>query len=164
MAVKRDPVGPGQQSVWDYPRPAQCEPSRRHLVVEHGGGVIAETRAAFRVIETSHPPVYYFPPEGIVPGRLVKARKQSYCEWKGYAEYWDIVVDGVRVANAAWSYPDPSSAFQVMKDHIAFYPHLVDRCIADGVEIEPQPGNYYGGWITPDVVGPFKGGPGSDFW
>lgn len=162
--MERDPVGPGQESVWDYPRPARCERSSKHLIVEHSGEVIAETRAAFRVIETSHPPVYYFPPQDIASGKLVKTPKQTFCEWKGYADYWDIVVNHIRVSNAAWSYPDPSPAFRVMKDHVAFYPHLVDRCIADCAEIKPQPGNYYGGWITLDVVGPFKGEPGTEFW
>lgn len=164
MVVKRDPVGPGQESVWDYPRPALCERSTKHLVVEHNGEVIAETRAAFRVIETSHPPVYYFPPQDIEASKLVKSRKQTFCEWKGYADYWDLVFDSGRIVSAAWSYPDPSLAFRAMKDHVAFYPYLVDRCLADGVEVVPQPGNYYGGWITPDIAGPFKGEPGSEFW
>ncbi len=159
-----DPVRPGQESVWSYPRPAIAQPVSVHIVVEAGGRVIADTRRAVRTIETSHPPSYYIPPDDIVPGVLAKAAGSSLCEWKGMAVYFDVVAGDVRRAGAAWSYPDPTPPFAALRDHVAFYAGAMDACWVDGERVIPQPGGFYGGWITAAVAGPFKGVPGSRFW
>jgi len=156
--------GPGQESVWDYPRPPRVERSGRHVQVMFDGEVIADTRRAVRVLETSHPPVYYIPPEDIRPGTLVTTERTSWCEWKGQARYY-TVRSGDRVArDAAWTYPDPVPGYEAIKGHVAFYPAPMDGCYVDGERVRPQPGGFYGGWITDDVVGPFKGGPGTTGW
>jgi uncharacterized protein (DUF427 family) len=162
--VRPDPVGPGQESVWSYPRPPSAEVTGRHVVVELAGKVLADTRRAVRVCETSHPPVYYVPREDLTPGVLERGQGGSWCEWKGAATYWDAVVDGRRVAGVAWSYEDPSSGYEHLRGAVAFYPGLVDRAVVDGEQVRPQPGGFYGGWITDDVVGPFKGAPGTLGW
>ena len=163
-----DPVGPGAESFWDYPRPPRLEPVRERLRVVLGGAVIAETEAGFRVLETSHPPTYYLPPDAIVAGALANPRRGGICEWKGQAVYYDLVAgtgsDMVVIEDAAWSYPAPTPAFESLRDHIAFYAAPLDRCMVDDLPVVPQDGGFYGGWITPDLAGPFKGGPGSRFW
>lgn len=161
-----DPIkpGPGQESVWDYPRPAIAEPADAHIVIEHRGIVIADTRRAIRVLETSHPPQYYLPPDDIAKGVLERAPGKSLCEWKGQAKYWDVVAGGDRLAKVGWSYSEPMPGFRILADHIAFYPAPFDRITLDGEVVQPQPGEFYGGWITSKVVGPFKGVPGSRFW
>ncbi len=164
MPVRRDPVGPGQESVWDYPRPPSAEVVGRHVVVELGGQVLGETRRAIRVCETSHPPTYYVPRDDLAPGLLQRAAGGSWCEWKGSATYWDAVVAGRRVAEVGWSYEDPTPGFEHLAGAVAFYPGRVDRATVDGEVVRPQPGEYYGGWITDEVVGPFKGAPGTLGW
>jgi uncharacterized protein (DUF427 family) len=164
MQPRRHPVGPGQESVWDYPRPPSAEVTRRLVVVEAGGRAIAETRRAVRVCETSHPPVYYVPRDDIAAGVLERADGGSWCEWKGQATYWDVVVAGRRLHRAGWSYESPSRGYEHLRDAVAFYPGRVHRALVDGEEVRPQPGNFYGGWITDDVVGPFKGDPGTANW
>ena len=159
-----DPVGPGQESVWDYPRPPSAEVSVRHVVVELGGKVLADTVRAIRVCETSHPPVYYVPREDVADGVLEQARGGSWCEWKGEATYWDAVVDGRRVPAVGWSYENPSPRFDHLRGAVAFYPGRVDRATVDGEQVRPQAGGFYGGWITDEVVGPFKGDPGTLGW
>ncbi len=159
-----DPVKPGQESVWDYPRPAVAEPTTAHIVIEHGGRTIADTRSAIRVLETSHPPNYYIPPTDIAAGVLRRAGGSSFCEWKGAAKYWDVVVDNDVLEQVGWSYPNPTPAFAALANYIAFYAAPFDRCLVDGEEARPQPGEFYGGWITSKVAGPFKGIPGSRFW
>ncbi len=156
--------GPGQESVWDYPRPAICEPTTKHIQILFGGETIADTKGAFRVLETSHPPGYYIPPTDVNMSFLREEIRRSFCEWKGQARYWSVVVGDHVAQNAAWSYPEPSLEFQPMKDHIAFYPAMTTSCFVDGEKVIPQPGVFYGGWITSDVVGPFKGEPGTEFW
>lgn len=137
----------------------------RRIVVELAGRVVADTVRAVRVCETSHPPVYYVPREDIVPGALERAGGGgSWCEWKGAATYWDAVVDGRRTPSVGWSYEDPTPGYEALRGAVAFYPGKVDRAVVDGVEAQPQPGDFYGGWITPDVVGPFKGAPGTLGW
>ena len=159
-----DPVLPGQESVWSYPRPAIAQPTAAHLRVELGGRVVAETRHGVRTLETSHPPSYYFPREDIAPGCLRTISRRSVCEWMGEAEYFDVVA-GDRVAEAAgWSYPHPSPAFLPLAGFVAFYPGPMDACWVDGERVVPQPGRFYGGWITSRVAGPFKGGPGTAGW
>ena len=159
-----DPVGPGQESVWDYPRPPSAEETGRRVVVELGGRVVAATDRAVRVCETSHPPVYYVPREDVAEGVLQRAAGSSWCEWKGAATYWDAVVDGRRYPGVAWSYEDPVERYAVLRGAVAFYPSRVDRALVDGETVRGQAGDFYGGWITDEVVGPFKGEPGTWGW
>jgi uncharacterized protein (DUF427 family) len=159
-----DPVGPGQESAWDYPRPPRLEPVTEHLVVVLGAKTIADTTRGYRVLETSHPPNYYFPPGDVAAGAIELGTGGSFCEWKGRAHYF-TVLGGDRVErDAAWAYGTPSPAFSAIRDHVAFYAGRMDACFVDGERVVPQPGDFYGGWITSKVVGPFKGGPGSRGW
>jgi uncharacterized protein (DUF427 family) len=155
---------PGQESVWDYPRPPRLEATSRTLEVTLGGVTIARTTRALRVLETSHPPVYYFPPEHVQMRHLTVEAGSSVCEWKGTATYFAVEVDGRRVARAAWTYLRPTEAFTPLAGYIAFYAGKMDRCTVDGELVQPQPGGFYGGWITADIVGPFKGGPDTWGW
>jgi uncharacterized protein (DUF427 family) len=153
------------ESVWDYPRPPRVEPSGKRVRVVLGGEVVAETRRAQRVLETSHPPVYYVPIEDVAAGALEHARGTTFCEWKGRANYFDVLGgEGRRVERGAWTYRDPSPPFAVIKDAVAFYPALMDECTLDGELVEAQPGDFYGGWITSEIAGPFKGSPGTTGW
>ncbi len=156
--------GPGQESVWDYPRPPRVEPSSRHVVIRHRGQTIVDTRSAIRVLETSHPPSWYLPVAGFAPGVLRPASGSSYCEWKGAARYWDVVVGEDTLERVGWDYPDPAGGFEAIRDHVAVYAAPFDEVTIDGEPVTPQPGGFYGGWVTADVVGPFKGGPGSMGW
>ena len=162
--MKRVTPGPGQESVWDYPRPPLIERAGVRVRVEFHGAVLADTAQAVVVKETSHPPVYYVPPVDVAMPYLREASKSSYCEWKGRASYYDVEVDDRRVANAAWYYRDPVPAFVLLKDCIAFYPSKMDACYVDGERVQAQAGDFYGGWITSRVVGPFKGGAGTMGW
>lgn len=164
MRRQGDPVGLGQESVWSYPRPAIAELSPCHIVIEHSGRTIAETRSAVRTLETSHPPSYYIPPADIAPGVLRRADGSSLCEWKGAAVYWDVVVENSVLPRVGWSYTNPTPAFAMLRDHIAFYAGPFYRCTVDGEAVTPQAGSFYGGWITSRVLGPFKGGPGTNGW
>jgi uncharacterized protein (DUF427 family) len=151
--------GPGQESVWDYPRPPIPEAVSARIRVELDGVLVADTTAAIRVIETSHPPVYYVPPADVlVP--LVASRQRSFCEYKGMAGYYDVLSQ----REAAWFYPDPSPRFAALKDHVAFYPARMDACWVGDERVVPQEGDFYGSWVTSSVVGPFKGGPGTSGW
>lgn len=152
------------ESVWDYPRPPRLEPTLRHIVIRHAGYLVADTRDAYRVLETSHPPVYYLPPADVDRSLLVPASGSSYCEWKGMARYWDLVADEERLSRIAWSYPDPAPVFEAIRDHLAFYAGPLEACLVDGEQVQPQPGGFYGGWITGDLKGPFKGGEGTLGW
>ena len=164
MTVRADPVGPGQESVWAYPRPARAEAISRQLKIVHRNVTIAATRHGIRTLETSHPPSYYFPPHDVAMTLLQPSSQRSFCEWKGHARYFDLVLDDVRFANVAWSYPDPTPGFVALRDHLAFYAAPFDACLVDGEAAMPQPGGFYGGWVTSHVAGPFKGVPGSRFW
>jgi uncharacterized protein (DUF427 family) len=155
---------PGQESVWDYPRPPVVVPSERRLRVVHAGVTIADSRAGCRVLETSQPPAFYIPPADIAMDHIVPGRGRSYCEWKGAATYWSVVVGDVTATDAAWSYERPTPPFAAIAGHLAFYAQRVDECWVDDERVQPNPGDFYGGWITADVVGPFKGGPGSRGW
>jgi uncharacterized protein (DUF427 family) len=137
---------------------------RRQCEVIFGGQTIAITLAPLRVLETSHPPVYYFPPDSVLAGALDLTDKTSFCEWKGVASYFDVVRSEHVAPAAAWTYRDPSPGYEALKDHIAFYAHPMEVCLVDGEYVRPQPGGFYGGWVTMDVVGPFKGEPGSEGW
>lgn len=133
-------------------------------MIEHAGHIIADTRSSIRTIETSHPPSYYLPLSDIAPDILCRAEGSSFCEWKGMAVYWDVVIDGVILPKVGWSYPSPTLAFASLRDHVAFYAAPFDRCSVDGETVVAQPGTFYGGWITSAVSGPFKGVPGSQGW
>ncbi len=155
---------PGQESVWDYPRPPRLERTAKRIQVVFAGVLIADSARAWRVLETSHPPVYYLPPDDVRCELLVRSRRRSFCEWKGEAAYWSVVVGEHRAADAVYGYPAPTSAFAPIRDHLAFYAGPMDACYVDGERVTPQAGGFYGGWITHDVVGPFKGEPGTSGW
>ena len=158
------PTGAGQESVWDYPRPPRLELSSRIVVVVLGGVQVCRTDRAWRVLETSHPPGWYLPAADWLPGSLQPAAGTSYCEWKGVADYLTVVGGERRAERAAWTYPTPTSAFAGLAGAVAVYPAAMDACTVDGELVQPQDGGFYGGWITHEVVGPFKGGPGSTYW
>ncbi|HSN70649.1 MAG TPA: DUF427 domain-containing protein [Steroidobacteraceae bacterium] len=155
---------PGQESVWDYPRPPRLEPTARHLAVDFGGERIADTRRGLRLLETSHPPTYYFPREDVEMRYLVPSERRSICEWKGEAEYFSVAVGRHLASNAVWSYPNPFPEYQSLAGYLAFMPAAMDACWVDGERARPQAGGFYGGWITSDLAGPIKGAPGSEGW
>jgi len=155
--------GPGQESVWDYPRPPRVERDARRIEVRVGDACVAKTDHALRVLETASPPTFYIPPADVDLQQLMAAAGSSHCEWKGEARYWSIRTDDQVLQQVAWSYPAPHEAFASLRDHIAFYPGRV-ACYVDGIRVQPQPGQFYAGWITPELVGPFKGAPGSEGW
>lgn len=150
--------------MWDYPRPPRVEPSGKHIQVIFNGVVIADTQQAQRVLETSHPPAYYISPDDIKMEYLTPTSRTSWCEWKGQAIYYTISVGNRHAPDAGWAYPRPTAGFESIKEWITFYPGLMDTCTVDGEIVQPQPGGFYGGWITSDVVGPFKGEPGTMGW
>jgi len=158
-----DAVGPGQESVWDYPRPPGLDRVDRLVKVRFDDHTIADATHAFRVLETSHPPTYYLPAEFVDHDRLAAAPGGSMCEWKGAAAYFDVIGETRRAERAAWFYPEPTTRFAALAGCLAFYPGSVE-CTVDGETVTPQPGKFYGGWVTSDVVGPFKGEPGTQFW
>lgn len=155
---------PGQESVWDYPRPAKLEDTDKHLRIVFNNVTIAETSRAKRVLETSHPPVYYISAEDIQMEYLVETNRRTWCEWKGQSTYYDVVVGDRRVANAAWRYINPTKSFLGISTYYSFYASLMDACYVNDELVTPQVGDFYGGWITSDVVGPFKGGAGTMGW
>lgn len=153
-----------RESVGDYPRPPAVVPSAHRVVISHHGHVLADTSRSLRVLETSHPPTYYLPRADIALECIEEVPGHTWCEFKGQASYGDIVVDGKRIPRAVWWYENPSPAYQELRDHIAFYPGQVERCTVDGEVVQAQEGDFYGGWITSAVEGPFKGGPGTSSW
>jgi uncharacterized protein (DUF427 family) len=155
---------PGQESVWDYPRPPRLEETDARIQIFFNNEIVADSQRAKRILETSHPPVYYIPPEDIVMKYLRKAPGNSYCEWKGIASYYTLKVGNKKADKVAWYYPDPVADYAILKDHVAFYAGPMDQCLVNGEIVQPQPGGFYGGWITKNIVGPFKGNPGSMFW
>jgi uncharacterized protein (DUF427 family) len=152
------------ESVWDYPRPPRVETTDRLVRVEFADRVIAESSRCLRVLETSHPPVFYIPRSDIGSTFLRPSPHTSFCEFKGEAAYLDVVVDGRVSPDAAWEYSDPSRGFEALKDHVAFYPGRVDACFVDGERVKAQDGGFYGGWITHEIIGPFKGAAGTRGW
>ncbi|MFP4312568.1 MAG: DUF427 domain-containing protein [Nitriliruptoraceae bacterium] len=161
---KPDPVGPGQESVWDYPRPPAMDPSDEHVEVFVAGRRIADTRRAIRVLETSHPPSYYLPLDDVDQAVLVHNPRRTFCEFKGQASYLDVVVGDHHVPLAGWYYPEPTGRFAALAGHVTFYPSRVDRCLVDGEVVRASESDFYGGWITSRVVGPFKGPEGTAWW
>ncbi len=155
----------GQESVWDYPRPPRLESTNKELKVIFNGEVIAQSNHGYRVLETSHPPVYYLPPTDIKMEFLRKLEGgTSFCEFKGAATYWDLQVGNKKVQRVGWSYESPNKRFTEITGYIAFYASKVDECYVDGERVQSQEGDFYGGWITSNIVGPFKGGPGTWGW
>lgn len=164
MKPKPIPPQPGQESVWDYPRPAILQDTDKHLKVICNGIILAETDQGKRVLETSHPPTYYFPPEDIKKEYLIKTSKQISCEWKGRYQYYDIIIDDKHVNYGAWQYFKPTTNFISIQTYYSFIPALMDACYVNEELVKPQSGDFYGGWITADIVGPFKGEPGTWGW
>ncbi len=158
-----DPVADGQESVWEYPRPPAIEATARLLRVELGGQVVGESARGVRVLETSHPPTYYVPLADCDAALFTEAHGRSFCEWKGVAQYFTVAAGGVVAEAGAWTYTDPSPTFRSIVDHVAFYPSVFS-CFVDGEAVRPQPGGFYGGWITSQVAGPCKGEPGTEWW
>jgi uncharacterized protein (DUF427 family) len=154
---------PDQFSVWDFPRPPQIVPESRAIVVSWGDLHVARTVRAVRVVETAHPPSFYLPWEDVAPGLLKPAAGSSFCEWKGPARYWTLVDRDRRLERVAWSYPSPLAGAEALKDRVAFYARDL-TCTVDGETVQPQAGAFYGGWITSELTGPFKGGPGTEAW
>jgi uncharacterized protein (DUF427 family) len=155
--------GPGQVSVWDFPRPPSLVADPREVVLRWGAVEVARTRRALCVLETAHPPSFYLPWDDVARHLLQPAPGGSFCEWKGPARYWSLVDGGRQLANIAWSYPQPLAGAEALADRVAFYLHGLQGTI-DGAPLRPQPGGFYGGWITPELVRPFKGEPGSTGW
>ena len=153
-----------KEIVAEYPRPPRLEPAHRRVRIVFAGQVIVDTDAAWRVLETFHPPSFYLPIAAFTPGALVPAGRSSSCEWKGSARYYSVHAAGRVAPDAAWGYPDPSPAFAAIRDHVAVYAGVMDACFVDDERVVPQEGGFYGGWITSELVGPFKGGPGTLFW
>ncbi len=164
FGVRPEPPGPGQESVWDYPRPPAVRPTVALIEVSFGGAVVARTTRALLVLETSHPPGYYLPEDDWLTGSLRPAPGQSFCEFKGAASYLSVVVEDAIAESAAWTYRRPMPGFELLRGHIAVYPDRMDSCTVDGEVVRAQDGGFYGGWITSAVVGPFKGVPGSRGW
>ncbi|MBE9028964.1 DUF427 domain-containing protein [filamentous cyanobacterium LEGE 11480] len=164
MHPKPHPIQTGQESVWDYPRPPQLEATTKHIQIIFNGETIADTQKAYRVLETSHPPTYYLPPEDINPYYLGPSARETFCEWKGSGNYYSVTVGDKTLTDVAWYYATPTAKFAAIKNYVAFYAAPMDRCLVDGEVVIPQPGQFYGGWITADIIGPFKGEPGSWGW
>ena len=152
----------GEESVWDYPRPPRIVPDRRRVEVRSCGVLIASTIAAFRILETASPPTFYLPAVDVDLVKLVRVPGNSACEWKGLAGYWALAGDKSRRA-VGWSYEKPLTEFAMIAGALSFYPALVD-CTVDGERVRPQPGGFYGGWVTNEIVGPVKGAPQTGHW
>ncbi len=164
MHAKRTPLEAGQESVWDYPRPPRLVESDKHVQIIFAGEVIVDSRRAVRVLETSHPPVFYIPAEDVRTGLLTRTRTSSACEFKGQAEYWTLSLNKHEAVDVAWSYPRPAAGFEAIRDFLAFYPSRVGACFVGGEQVQAQAGDFYGGWITGEIKGPFKGGAGTWGW
>ena len=152
------------ENVTDYPRPPALERVAAEITVELAGTVIAQSRSAFRVLETHHAPTYYIPPSDVLEDALLPQPGQSFCEWKGQASYFTVRAGEHLRPRAAWCYPRPTPAFAALADHVAFYAHAMDRCTVGEVDVVPQPGDFYGGWVTPNLKGTIKGAPGTEWW
>jgi uncharacterized protein (DUF427 family) len=161
---KRIEPGPGQESVWDYPRPPRLEDCSKKISVLFNGEVVAETRRAKRVLETSHPPTYYIPPEDVGIKSLKPSGRTSFCEWKGRASYFDLRAKDRISREAAWAYPNPSPVYSSIRGYVAFYASKVDACYVGDEKVTPQEGDFYGGWITKNIAGPLKGSKGTEGW
>ncbi len=152
-----------QESVWDYPRPPVIRADDREVIVRVGGVEVVRTRGALRLLETASPPGFYLPVDDTLAGAFTRAPGASHCEWKGVAQYWTIAAGGVQLVRAAWSYPDPAGPYAALRDHVAIYATQAE-CFVDGERVRPQDGGFYGGWVTDEIVGPWKGGAGTGGW
>jgi uncharacterized protein (DUF427 family) len=152
------------ENVQDYPRPPALEPVAARLRAVFAGLPVADTEAGLRVLETHHAPTYYVPPSDVLMSALVASPRESFCEWKGRAVYYDLVVNGRRSRNAAWSYPAPTARFSDLRDFLAFYPASLDEAWVGAIRVTPQPGDFYGGWVTPNLTGKIKGAQGTLHW
>ncbi len=160
---------PAKESVWDYPRPPRLETTAKRISITLGDYSLADTTGALRILETSHPPVYYLPQSGLAMHLLRASKKRgSFCEWKGTAQYWDLVLPHTTMPGVAWSYSTPTRSYAALADYLAFYcapfQPPAGTCTVAGEQVQPQPGKFYGGWITADLTGPFKGAPGTLGW
>lgn len=165
VKVRRIEPGPGQESVWDYPRPPRIELSRRVARVVFSGLAVARSIRALKVLETAGAPTYYIPAEDLQTEFLQPSEVPStWCEWKGNATYFDLRVGDAVAHAAAWTYLEPEPEFEGLKDHYSFYPARLEACYLDHELVRPQPGGFYGGWVTSEIVGPIKGEPGSEWW
>ncbi|TVR22801.1 MAG: DUF427 domain-containing protein [Anaerolineaceae bacterium] len=162
--VKRIQPQPGQESVWDYPRPPKLVKTEKRVRVVFNGVTIADSVNAYRLLETSHPPAYYIPPADVQTAHLTATERRTMCEFKGAAKYWTITVGERAAQNAAWSYPQPVATYSAIADYLCFYASQMDACFVGDEQVQAQAGDFYGGWITSDVVGPFKGGAGTWGW
>ncbi len=154
----------GQESVWDYPRPPRVAPDRREILVMGGDTIIARTTRGVRILETASPPTVYLPPDDVRMDLLARTEGRSFCEWKGSALYWSVLAPGAApIVQAGWSYPQPTPPFDAVRDYVSFYPGRL-ACFIGGVRVAPQPGGFYGGWLTPEIAGPVKGEPGTGGW
>ena len=157
------PPGPGQESVWDYPRPPELRASNRHVLVRYGDFILADSMSTIRILETASPPTYYIPAVDVHSEYLVAAAGSSFCEWKGAARYWSLQTGTLSAPEIAWSYPDPTVRFRTIAGYFSFYPGKV-ACYVNEERVRPQRGGFYGGWVTRDIAGPYKGEPGTSHW
>ncbi len=162
MNLKKTPLI--KENVWDYPRPPALEKITNEIKIIFNNEILAQSTNSYRILETSHPPVYYIPVEDVKQEFLKPTEGTSFCEWKGIASYYDVQVKEKLAKKVAWDYPKPTKRYIAIKNHIAFYAEPMDACYVDEEKVIPQPGNFYGGWITKNLVGPFKGTPGSLQW
>jgi len=162
--MERIEPGPDQESVWDYPRPPRVELSARHVIVRFGGVTVAESSGTLRLLERAHPPVFFVPAHHVRLELLTLSGHRTECDDLGLASYYDLALDGRTARKVARVFPDPLGGYKSIRGHLAFYPGRVDECFVDGERVAPQEGGFYPGWITNDVVGPFKGGPGTWTW
>jgi len=153
--------GPGQESVWDYPRPPRLVTDRRHIVVRAGNQILANSHRSIRALETASPPTFYLPPADVDVTSLVSVTGSSFCEWKGSARYWALRNRPEQVI--AWDYPKPTPAFEAIAGYLSFYPGRI-ACFVDEEWVQPQAGGFYGGWVTAEIIGPYKGEPGTGHW
>lgn len=161
---QREQAGPGQESVWDYPRPPGLEPVSQRIRVVFNDTTIVDTTNAVRILETSHAPTYYMPPRDVRAGVLIPTDRETFCEWKGVARYLHVEVDGKRAENAAWCYPNPVRAYAALRDFVAIYAQAMDACYVGDELVRPQDGSFYGGWVTKNLAGPIKGAAGTLGW
>ena len=162
--IRRIEPKDGQESVWDYPRPPRMEACHKHLRVIFNGVEIINSHTSYRILETSHPPTYYISPDDVQMAYFQEINQSSLCEWKGRASYYDISVNGKTAKGAAWFYQQPSAPYQAMMGYVALYANLMEACYVNDERVDAQAGGFYGGWITSDVVGPFKGAPNTLGW
>ncbi len=162
--LKRETPGPGQESVWDYPRPPRVEQTNKTIRIVFNGVVIAQSNRALRILETSHPPVYSIPLEDVQMQYFTPTNRRTFCEFKGSASYWTVSVNGQTAENVAWSYPEPATGYEAIAGYISVYPSKMEACFVNDEQVQAQEGDFYGGWITSEIVGPFKGGAGTWGW